>query len=81
MGCKAKWEIIPEGVIQYPEGAPENARQMLQPADFLRSGALQASSVRMNYDEYIQEVEKFADDEVISRLSKRLASWKTCPVR
>ena len=25
VGSKASWEVIPEGVIQYQEGAPENA--------------------------------------------------------
>ncbi|MGX9367235.1 GFA family protein [Desulfoplanes sp. PS50] len=24
VGSKASWEIIPEGVLQYPEGVPEN---------------------------------------------------------
>lgn len=27
VGSKASWEVIPEGVLQYEEGAPENAKQ------------------------------------------------------
>jgi len=33
-------------------------------------------SVRMNYDEYIKEVEKLSDDEVVARLRKHLSEWK-----
>ena len=33
-------------------------------------------SVRMNYDEYIKEVEKFSDDEVVARLRRHLSEWK-----
>lgn len=33
-------------------------------------------SVRMNYDEYIKETDKFSEDEVVSRLRKHLVSWK-----
>lgn len=37
---------------------------------------MRALSVRMNYDEYIKEVEKFSGDEVIARLSRHLSEWK-----
>lgn len=30
----------------------------------------------MNYDEYIKEVQKFSDDDVVARLGKHLAEWK-----
>ncbi|MEQ5817161.1 hypothetical protein J3362_16730 [Marinobacter sp. NFXS11] len=30
----------------------------------------------MNYDEYIEEVERFSDDEVVARLAKHLSEWK-----
>jgi hypothetical protein len=30
----------------------------------------------MNYDEYIKEVEKFSDDEVVVHLRKHLSEWK-----
>ncbi|WP_417442057.1 hypothetical protein [Idiomarina sp.] len=30
----------------------------------------------MNYDEYIKEIEKFSEDDVVSRLIKHLVSWK-----
>jgi len=35
-----------------------------------------ALSVRMNYDEYIKETDRFSKDEVVSRLKKHLVSWK-----
>lgn len=37
---------------------------------------LAALSVRMNYDEYIKEVAKFSDDEVVARLRRHLFEWK-----
>ena len=30
----------------------------------------------MNYDEYIEEVDKFSDNEVVARLRRYLAEWK-----
>jgi hypothetical protein len=30
----------------------------------------------MNYDEYIKEVAKFSDDEVVARLRRHLFEWK-----
>ena len=35
-----------------------------------------ALSVRMNYNEYINEIDKLSDDETVARLRKHLAKWK-----
>ncbi len=37
---------------------------------------MRALSARMNYDEYIKEIEKLSEDDVVSRLIKHLVSWK-----
>ena len=37
---------------------------------------MRALSIKMNYDEYIKEVDKFSDDEVVARLRKHLAEWQ-----
>jgi hypothetical protein len=38
---------------------------------------LPALSVKMNYDEYIEEVRKYSNDEVVARLVSHLDKWKS----
>jgi hypothetical protein len=42
-----------------------------------RSPFMWALSVKMNYDEYIEEVRKYSNDEVVARLVSHLDKWKS----